>query len=469
MKRQLASLLTAALMVGAVAACGGGSGAGTDQAGSATVTTEPAPAPSLTSTPLDVPLLDGVDPVAWLGERLFPLMAEAETDAVNPVYSPLSIYLAFALLSDGARGETAAQLAQALGGDAASAKELANAIMTDYAKYAAGQEAGEGCQVTLEGSDGAGEAVDPWSAECTVTQDPPVLNLANSLWADEAITLDQAFLADATDAYRAEVNNLDLQGDQAVPEINAWVTDKTNGLIDQAVTQDDFNASTRLVLVNALYFNSAWFQPFWADQTTESPFTLASGEVIQVPTMHRDDRGPVRYIQQDDGTVGALLPYTGGGGDIIGRFGLLLVLPAGGVDSVTWDGTQVKGWLGAMQEGDYIVNLDLPKWQADSGQADLIPVFQALGVTDLFDKNTANLTGVGQADGRLWCSRAAHQAVITVDEEGTEAAAVTLLIEEIVSMPQVFTVTLDRPFVYAIVDTETERPLFIGVVNDPRS
>lgn len=439
MKRVVAALVALGL-AGSLAACSG------DQAGDVPspkgATASPPPRDPVT---VDVTLPAGVDPIAWLGERAFPLVAAQDTGNPNPVYSPLSVYLAFGMVADGARGNTASQLAQFMGADPLTVNQAAQAIIEAYAGY------------TAEAAAEAAEA-----AEETGQDIPPVVRVANSLWADDNMTLLQAYLNDAATYYQAELANLDLQDTAAALEaINGWVDDKTEGLIDSILV--DLDPAARLVLLNALYFKGTWSKTFETYLTQKGDFTLASGEVVQADFMSQSGE-LLSYFDLADGTQGVVLPFAGG------PFAMVLALPAGGVDTVTWDGNQLKTWLDAAAYTQ--VNLRLPKWEAATGTINLIPVLEELGVTDLFDSAKADLTGLGAADGgnNLYVSDAAHKAVVKVDENGTEAAAVTaVVVAEAAGMvdDNPIKLSFDRPFAYAIVDTDTGVPLFLGAVGNP--
>ncbi|MDR1799667.1 MAG: hypothetical protein LBR19_07290, partial [Bifidobacteriaceae bacterium] len=380
--RIVAGLLAAGLAAG-LAACGG------SQAGGQIITSPP---PSREPVKVEVTVPAGVNPIAWMGERAFPLVAAGDANNPNPVYSPLSVYLAFGMVADGARGNTAVQLAQFLGADPVAVNAAAQDLVDVYAGYTA-------------------EA----AAEKTGRDVPPIVRLANSAWADDELTLLQAYIDDLETYYQAELVNLDLQDVPAALEaINGWVADKTEGLIDTIL--DDLNSNARLVLLNALYFKGLWSEAFETHLTQPGDFTLASGGMVRADFMAKHGEW-IDYFDVADGTRGVVLPYKGG------RFAMVVALPAGGLDTVTWDGRQLRSWLDAAVSTQ--VNLRLPKWEAETGTIDLIPVLQELGVTDLFDGALADLTGIGVADSgqNLYVSDALHKAVVKVYEDGTEAAA----------------------------------------------
>jgi serpin B len=429
----------AATAVTAVAACGtsdapGGAAESTDGAVSQ-VTLDPSERPP-----------EGVDPMAWFGERIFPLVAGQSAETVNPVYSPLSVYLALAMAADGARGETAAQFAQVLAGDREAVNGAAAELLADYAQF-----------------DGAvsappeGTSEEAWAA---MEDLKPKVRVADSVWIDEGLEVREEFRQDMEKIFGSVVEEADLQDPKTVERVNRWVSDQTEGLIKQILSQEEAT-DLLMYLVNAVYFNGQWTFPASADETAPGDFTAASGGTVRADMM-TFDYGGGGYLSLEDGTEGALLRYGSG------RFALLAVMPGDGVDAVEWDGAVVAGWLGQIEDKEpSMLTVELPKWEADSGKLDLIPVLQAAGLTDVFGAE-ADLSGIAGEPGDLLIDIVSHRAVGKVDEKGTEAAAVTGVgIAASLVGGEPVSVRFDQPFVYSIVDTETGLPLFLGVVGDP--
>jgi len=403
------------------------------------------PSTSAPATPEPVQLVTGTIPIgaaaqmAALSEPLFPLVIAAAESPVNPAYSPLSVYLALALTANGASGEAADQFAALLGGSREQVNQLAAGMMTEY--------------VTTGGG--------------------PTLAVANSLWLDNQFAVNPDFEREAQAIFRSEVVNLDL-ATAGADRINAWVAQKTNQLIKQIVTEIPPN--TLACLVNALYFKGAWLEPFMPLDTEDRPFTLADGTVVQVPTMYGHISVESFFTETADGVI---LPYVGE------RFGMVVALPKGGVDQITWDGTtwnatsqggllptggvdqiawdgnQIASWLAAASTEHGTMNVYLPKWESKLA-AELTEPLQQLGLTEPFNPSTNTLAGIGEPAGFI--SEVAHGAVVKVDEKGTEAAAAT---QVIINQSMGSDIYFDRPFVYAIVDLRNGLPLFIGQVDNP--
>jgi len=358
------------------------------------------------------------------GQQLFQAFAKKPA---NIVLSPYSVGTAMAMAWVGARGENAAEMAKVLGlADTPEAVAAANAEALASLKAASSQTS--------------------------------QLFVANALMLTQqggAVTDD--YVAVLRDKFAAEVfRGADLE------RVNDWVKQKTQGKIDSIL--DRLNPQTLLVVLDAIYFKAAWQTAFDAKATDDQPFHLLDGEA-NVPTMHlhSDFALAVR-----SGYRAIRLPYAGE------RVGMVVVLPDAGVADVVQrlDGDEMRSLLGALRAPARSVELSIPRFKA-SFKADLIEQFTALGMHRAFDFQTADfsgMTGKPQSQLPLAIDQIAHRAVIDVAEEGTEAAAasgVSVAVRAVrAPTPEVFSV--DRPFLFAIVDDETGAILFEGQIVDPR-
>ncbi|MDR0592248.1 MAG: hypothetical protein LBG60_03105 [Bifidobacteriaceae bacterium] len=428
---RIKQVVVAALSVGAAAAlvgCGQPVAGGTARGATAASPSGPVSGESGTPDPAEQPP-PGANAVAWFGERLFPAVQAATAETPNPIYSPLSVYLALSMVGDGAAGATAEEFAAALAADRDQANQAAAALLADYAQF--------------DGADG----------------DRPTLKLADSVWVDDEITLTDAFKADMIDVYQSEPKTVDFgQPDSAEP-VNQWVSDQTNGLIKQILDQQTA-FDLMLYLANAVYFKASWFTPAQPFLTAPADFAAADGRTVQADMMTFEHAAG--WLALDDGTEGALLNY----GD--GRFAMLAVMPAGGVEAVDWTGQTLAGWLEQIETPDQSgLTVKLPKWEADSEPLDLIPALRAAGLESAFD-DRADLSGIDGGAHGLFISSVAHRAIIKVDEAGTEAAAATGIAVACAAISgETRTVLFDRPFAYSIIDTTTGLPIFLGQVGDP--
>lgn len=369
------------------------------------------------------------------------LYQSLRTSGGNLFYSPYSISLALAMTYGGARGETEAQMADALHFDLAQADLHAAFNQLD---------------LTL---------VQSTEAEDEDQQLPMQLDIANAVWAQQ----DHPFLPEYLDLlalnYGAGIHLADFttQAEPTRREINDWISDQTQERIQDILSPGDLDALTRMVLVNAIYFKADWQVQFDADDTHEAPFTLLDGSQVQVDMMSNtlhlsygagETAGGEHYQAVE-------LPYAGGNAvmDIIvpdqGQFAAFdsgLDLPA------------LETILSGMQSRELM--LEMPKFTFRS-QFALSEQLAGLGMTDAFDPSVADFSGM---DGRrdLFISDVIHQAFVAVDEEGTEAAAATVVIMKLTGLPfPEFQLTIDRPFIFLIRDLSSGQILFIGRVLDP--
>lgn len=294
-----------------------------------------------------------------------------------------------------------------------------------------------------------------------VTGSPPYeFANANALWHDPTYPLLDEYRQAVQQAFAAVVDELDL-GDRAEAErvVDAWAALHTQGMIDDIVDPDFFTDTMRIVLANAVYFKGKWVETFDPKKTHDAPFHLADGTTVQVPMMTR--RGGFR-LYSGAGFAMAVLPYEGQ------RFSMLVLLPEryDGVDELARAVTPelLDEWVAAAGEMSSFV-LDFPKFELYTRLDDPIPLFESLGMTNVFSPFVSDLSGMtGQHDG-LHLEKLVHAARMEVSEEGTRAAAVSVGGGGICSGPPHF--TADRPFIVAIRDDQTGAIQFLGQVMHP--
>lgn len=364
----------------------------------------------------------------------------------NPVLSPVSAYFAIGLAGIGSEGETAEEFNEVLGG---SYQELSRSLMSRLP--ALSQE--DGLWVSIANSawleEGFGET-------CIRTMDGAVMT--------EGFTAKQEWLDDAKDFYDAEVVQTKLSTVETQERINTWINQKTNGLIKDFLSEplpDD----THLALFNTVYFHGDWEKPFEAYMTREQEFTTNSGEKLNVDMMQMYHTKQ-QYLGNDI-AEGVILPYQGG------SYALVALKPADGASvremyaQLTPD--EINRMIEEAQEID--VNLRLPKFEITFEQK-LNDSLINMGLTRAFDSENADFSGIGNIpEGHnLYIDLVRQKAVIKVDEEGTEAAAVTEVVMTdggvmMVEPPK--DVFFDQPFLYLIVEKETKVPLFMGIMDNP--
>jgi serpin B len=292
--------------------------------------------------------------------------------------------------------------------------------------------------------------------------DPLRLQVVNSLWIQSGLQVLDPFLETLERDYGTGMNTVDF--DRAVEDarvtINRWVADHTSPSISELLAPGILDNWTRLLVVDAVSFSGSWFNPFDTAATIDGAFTRTDGSQVTVPMLRPKERGgsgerAVRsgYVHTT-GWQAVRLLYVGGASMIV----LLPDQPNATLDPSAWFSIH-------SQLADALVYLTMPKF-AFSAHSSLAEPLDALGIHDLFDPVTADLSAI---DGRreLYVKAVEHEATITVDEYGTSASAATAAVIERVSKPLEVTVTLDRPFIFVIQDDETKELLFVGRVADP--
>jgi len=357
------------------------------------------------------------------------------TESGNLFFSPYSISTALSMTWAGARGDTAAELAAALGVD------------IDAADWHAGRNA---IELQLAGERRTIEDFQPIELEPT-----------NTTFGQVGYPFIEEYLDTLAAYYGAGTNTVDFitQPEPARQEINEWVSERTRERIEELLPKDAIDNLTRLVLVNAIYFKANWINQFVPESTRDGDFMLIDGARVTVPMMHG---APSTDYAAGDGWRAVRLLYAGDAS-------MLIIVPDEGRFTDVEEGLDADFVERVREElSNYQVDLSLPRWESAS-EIDLQPALTQLGVIDLFDSDEADLDGIAQpADNDLYVSAALHQANITVDEEGTDAAAATAVVVGITSgPPESVTLDIDRPFIYLISDDLTGEILFVGRVLDP--
>ncbi len=360
------------------------------------------------------------------------------SESGNLILSPYSMSLALAMTYAGARGDTESQMAEVL-------------------HFTQGQEpthsAFNALDLKLESN----------PINLDKDQEPLKINIANAVWAEQTYSFLPEFLDTIAVNYGAGIHLADFINNFN-PErvgINDWVSEQTEDKINNLLPDGSVNASTRMVLVNAIYFKADWLSKFDADSTYDSVFHLLDGTEITTPTMHNSIYG-VPYME-GNGVQAIELSYAGE------TAAMDIILPDEG-DFETFEASFNKDVYDEIINGmqpSGPVQLSLPKFEftKDFG---LAGVLSNMGMADAFDRGAADFSGMtGNKD--LFISDVIHKAFVAVDEEGTEAAAATAVIMELAgaAQPPDAQFVVDRPFIFVIRDTVSGQVLFIGRVLNP--
>ncbi|WP_417229045.1 serpin family protein [Thermophilibacter sp.] len=340
-------------------------------------------------------------------------------DEKNTLVSPLSVLSALAMAESGASGETLAQMEQATGM-------------------------------------GADELTDMLQAYGALAGDGP-LRTANSVWLrdSDGLSVEDDFLVTCGERLGAQVFSAPFD-DSTVADVNAWVSEKTDEMIPQMLSQ--ISDSAQVLLVNALAFEGGWENPFDSALVSPDTFTCEDGTEQDVQMMHSAEDG---YLESELAT-GFVKPYEGYDYAFVG------LLPAEGVSVeellASLDGDALEELLtpvaGAAAE------IGLPKFTS-SYEAELTDALRSLGMTDAFDATRADFSRMGTSEqGPLYVGGVLHKTFVDVNEEGTRAAAATTVTMDGAAAPggpvEYHEVILDRPFVYLIVDLRCDLPVFVG-------
>ncbi|MDD2764428.1 MAG: serpin family protein [Opitutaceae bacterium] len=294
--------------------------------------------------------------------------------------------------------------------------------------------------------------------------DGVTLVTANSIWAQSQTPLLPEFLHSLRTQFSAEATSVDFghAAEAARTRINVWVADKTRNKIPELIGAGMLDTQTRMVLVNAIYFKGRWAGPFEPRLTRPASFFLAPTRSVEVPTMHRTSK--LRTVALD-GLRLIELPYSGQ------TISLVILLPDAsvGLAAIERDLTPEKlgPWLTRFDAaGKVEVALALPRFST-AGHFDLGWQLGAMGMPAAFDPNAADFSGM-TGDRSLFLSTVIHQAVVEVNEEGTEAAAASGGVYAAFAVMRPLEIQVDHPFLFLIRDQTTGTLLFLGRIVDPR-
>ena len=348
----------------------------------------------------------------------------------NVIMSALSVECVLAIAFLGAKGETATQIKKAL--SLPSKKQLIQ---------------------------GFNQALD--SLE-TNQKDSVTSHVANHVYIQTGYKLLRAFRKDSNSIKNGIIKEIDFSySKEATESINTEVEKETRGKIKDLFSANSLDETTRLVLVNALYFKGNWKREFKKQQTKKGDFYVSSSKTVKGDMMKT--KGKYSVLEPKGLDARAIsLPYKGE------RFHMIIILPneKNGLEKLEKDLLKFDFSKGFKFENPRTYYIRIPKFEIES-QFDLVDKLQNLGVKHLFDKSTADLSGfTGNKD--LFGSKMIQKAFIAVNEEGSEAAAATGLVvssRSLGSQPPTF--DCDHPFVFFIKDSKTGLTLFTGRVVDP--
>jgi serine protease inhibitor len=346
----------------------------------------------------------------------------------NIMISPFSITSALSMTLNGAAGETFDAIKKTLGLDDKTLEEINKTylkLMTEMVPVDS--------RVTLE--------------------------IANSVWVEKKFTVKQPFINALQTWYKAEALSIDASDPHAVDIVNGWIADKTHDRIQNMM--DNLDPNLAMLLINAIYFNGKWRYGFDKANTLDEPFYVTPDSPKSVPMMHLTEN--LKAVKYNNLTI-AEIPYGQG------NFTMVVVLPDENV-SCTEIANELtpslwQQWIDLLDYNTHNVDLSMPRFKYEYKRLlndDLIGLGMGIAFSDFADFSNIS-------DQSIVITRVLHQSFIENNEEGTEAAAATVVEFSTTSVnptPQVVSVTLDHPFLYFIRETSTGTILFMGRVSNP--
>ena len=378
------------------------------------------------------------------------LMEKLTADKENVFISSYSIATALTLLSHCSEsGEQIDQLKSFLGMDDLTEDEILTAQKALTTRIGANTETQE--DNSEKNTFTVGMSTDEYGYPKSI------LETANAVYIDDQLKTVPAF-EDLTnifsDTYQATLKTCDLSTEDTMNEINEWVKERTHGLIDSILTEP-MNEDVRMTLLNAVYFKAAWIKEFSESLTDKQTFHGAKGDTT-IDMMHQEDH--FDYAENDDYQM-IRLPY-------YGDSEMTVYLPK---DAATADKWSDEGYLATLvQDADaqdweyHKVSLSMPKFEMEYG-TELNDILKELGLEGIFDNNVYDRL----SDEELSVSSVYHKTAIKNDENGTEAAAVTMMMLEAMALlpeEEVVEMNMDHPFYFTISNTDTGLKLFEGCI-----
>lgn len=358
------------------------------------------------------------------------MSAKEKGDGNNLLISPYSIAAAIGMAYNGSVGETRQEMAEVMGWSGLE-MERVNASQAALQQLLA--HPGNGIEI----------------------------GIANSMWMKDGIPVEETYKTTIQQAYEAEIRTLNGQPTQAKEEINQWVKQHTEDMISNLM-QEPPEKESLMILVNAIAFDGNWMDEFDPEYTTDDEFKVANGKALSVRMMHQTKQ--FQYSENEDWQA-VRLPY----GD--GQMHLLIILPQEGrtLDEVQQQLLDAPKRLDAGSEYR-LVELSLPRFRAEYG-VNLRETLQQMGMEMAFDPYAANFTKMISPGPNLqaYIGQIQHRAVMEVNEQGTVAAAATMVGMEAGSAPPTDPVKMNvnRPFMVAVVDEATDAWVFAGSIYNP--
>jgi len=369
-------------------------------------------------------------------EFVFDLYHRLADPEENTFISPVSIYLALSLVYNSAEGETREEIAELL--------QVADMDLEEFNRK---------CLAFRNSLEGEEDGIE--------------VSIADSVWLEEGFPVHDQYLETLENYHRAEARMADFADPETTAMINQWVSDQTEGMIDGIFEDNQPVPAQYFVLINAIYFMGAWTEDFDPEETEDKDFTLPDGSTVEVPIMQRESEEMTDYkYLSEEGFEAVRIPY--GGIETPGqetRMAVYVFVPNHGLEDfyAQLDAGSWEEWMNSFTNRDGTVGL--PRFEIRYEKI-LNEILKDMGMERAFE-DRADFSGMSPQGEQLLLDQVLHEAVIEVDEKGTEAAAVTAALG-LGDAPEPFEVIADRPFFFVIRDDHAESILFAGAVTDPR-
>ncbi|CUN59368.1 Serine protease inhibitor [[Eubacterium] contortum] len=355
--------------------------------------------------------------------RLFEASRQENSEVL---ISPVSVLYALAMTANGAEGETLTQMEDVLG---LSVEEL-NPYLYAY-------------------------------KEALASGNKYKLDIANSIWfkEDESLTVNPDFLQANADWYDAELYQAPFDN-STLKDINNWVSDKTDGMIEDIL--DEIPDEAIMYLINAIAFDAEWENIYKENEVMADVFTTENGSEQIAELMYSEEN---EYLE-DENTTGLIKYYKDG------KYAFAGLLPKEGISVSEYISSLTGEKLMRLLNNSQSVPVDaaIPKFDNEY-DTEMSEILKDMGMTNAFDPGLADFSGLGTStDGNIYINRVLHKTYIAVDEQGTKAGAATaveLMTEAaMIDSAERKTVYLNRPFIYMLIDSEAKLPVFMGTVMD---
>ncbi|KAM4026595.1 serpin B6-like [Anomaloglossus baeobatrachus] len=369
----------------------------------------------------------------------------------NIFFSPMSIASALTMLFSGTNGNTEFQMANVLNFRKPSGNQICPSLASDVIQI-----------------QNIPQVFEEFYSSINQASNVYTMKMANRLFSEKSFQIIPQYSQLLKKSFHANIEPVDFSqaAEKSRKSINTWVEEQTSDKIKDILPPDSINSLTKLVLVNAIYFKGNWEKKFPEENTEQKPFRLTKTKTKPVPMMFQKNKFNISHIEEMNTKV-LELPY------VNNELSMIILLPEDILDDSTGlrqlekelSYEKLKNWINPDMMDKSQVEIDLPRIFLEESY-DLKSYLTEMGLSDLFNADKADLTGISEK-GNLYVSEMFHKAFVEINEEGTEAAAATAGIVTARILPIVEKFHADHPFLFLIKHNETNAILFLGKFCSP--